>query len=209
MRIGVGVHCPECREHPRRLLETLLAHAHELALDLECAEPIEWHFGLMPAERFVRSVVADGLVAAGDAASQATLVIGEGIRLSLEAGELAGSVVAAAVRRGRSDRAALRPYEVEFWARSGHHLALGCALNRRISTYSDPEWDRAVSSLGVLPPSLVADILLARVSLRSVLTALVRRPRAAAQLARLPDGGVQRHRDRNGLAGLRLTKPLR
>src|SRR6185312_9643109 len=108
-----------------------------LELGLEGAEIAERHFGMIPAEGVAGRFTGDGILAVGDAAGQPTLVVGEGIRVAILAGELAGETVVAALRRGRADAAALAPYEERFRAELGRELRLGERVNRRLSANRD------------------------------------------------------------------------
>ena len=58
-----------------------------------------------------RAATADGAVLVGDAALFLDPFTGQGLYLALRSGELAASAIAGALERGRTDRAALAPYE--------------------------------------------------------------------------------------------------
>jgi digeranylgeranylglycerophospholipid reductase len=168
VRLGTGVHHADVRADPRRLLERLVAEAEGIGIDLTGSEVVEEHFGLIPAERMPRRLAGDRILAVGDAACQATLVVGEGIRLSLEAGELAGRTAAAALARGRTDRRALSSYERRFRRSHGASLALGRAVNRRIARYDDGAWDEKIRLLARAPASLIPPLLQSQVPLGAV-----------------------------------------
>ena len=97
VRVGVGLHHSDTRQDPKQHLDALVDDSAAIGVDLSGAEIVEHHVGLVPAERLPDRLVGDGVLAVGDAACQATLVAGEGIRLSLAAGDLAGHVAARAV----------------------------------------------------------------------------------------------------------------
>jgi digeranylgeranylglycerophospholipid reductase len=173
VRVGTGIHHADVRADPKRLLDVLVEDAAELGVDLSDRDLVEYHYGLVPADGMPERLVGDGVMAVGDAACQATLVVGEGIRLSLVAGELAGATAAEAVASGRVDRDALLPYERDFKSRYGRSLSLGHLVNRRLATYDDDQWDEKARLLRRMPAPLVPELLQSRFSA----TALVRRPR--------------------------------
>jgi len=176
VRFGVGVHHADVKDDPKLLLEAMFEHAGEFGVDVSGSTIDEVHHGLIPAEAMPRQLVGDGVMAVGDAACQATLVVGEGIRLSMIAGSIAGRVAADALQGGRSDAAALAPYEREFRARFGRELSFGRVLNNRFAKYEDDDWDDAIRLLRKMPSSLVADFLQARLSARPILEWVVTSP---------------------------------
>ncbi|MFN2469364.1 MAG: NAD(P)/FAD-dependent oxidoreductase [Gaiellaceae bacterium] len=177
VRLGVGVHHADVRSNPRRHLQLLAAEGDRFALDLAGARRDEVHFGLVPAGGVAPTFVGDGILAVGDAAGQATLVVGEGIRLSLVAGRLAGEAVVSALTRSRTDRGALETYEREFRRRYERDLRIGHVLNRRLSTMPDAEWDERLPMLEAMPPGLALQLLQSHFRVRELAPWLVRNPR--------------------------------
>jgi digeranylgeranylglycerophospholipid reductase len=173
VRVGTGIHHADVREDPKALLDVLVEDAASLGVDLSGRELAEYHYGLVPADGMPDRLVGDGIMAVGDAACQATLVVGEGIRLSMAAGELAGATARDAVAAGCADRDALLPYEREFRSRYGRSLSLGHLVNRRLAAYDDGEWDEKARLLHRIPASLLPQLLQSEISARS----LVRHPR--------------------------------
>jgi digeranylgeranylglycerophospholipid reductase len=159
VRLGVGLHHLDTRADPKQHLDALLGDAASLGIDLTGAEVVERHEGLLPAERVPQRLAGDGVLAVGDAACQATLLAGEGIRISLAAGDLAGRVAARAVAAGDTSADRLGEYERAFRAQFGRRLRLGYALNRRLAGLGDREWDASVRLLRRLPPPAVPLLL--------------------------------------------------
>ena len=159
VRVGVGVHHADTRADPRRHLDLLVMACGDLGVDLSGASVVEHHVGLVPAERLPARLVAAGVLAVGDAACQATLVAGEGIRISLVAGELAGQVAGRAAVRGDTGREALLPYERGFRAEFGRRLRMGYALNQRLARLDDAGWDDKIRLLRRFPPRAVPLLL--------------------------------------------------
>ena len=177
VRLGVGLHHADVRDDPKQLLDRLFAEQGLLDLGLENAEIAERHFGMIPAEGVAGRFVGDGILAVGDAAGQPTLVVGEGIRIAILAGELAGATIVSALRRGRTDAAALAPYEERFRAELGRELELGERVNRRLAgNRDDVRWDKRIRLLGELPPDLVVDLIQSRFDAGKILRWYALRP---------------------------------
>ena len=151
VRLGVGVGRPHADADPHAFLDAVRARVPALRT-LDGASPIEAHTGLIPlvAPRSV-PLVRDGLVAVGDAAGQASSLVGEGIRYAMHAGRLAGRAVAQALRDGGVDAAALDAYPRE-WARRERNLRFAHEIYRRIVRYDDADWDREIDHLTRLAP---------------------------------------------------------
>jgi digeranylgeranylglycerophospholipid reductase len=184
VRLGVGVHHADVRNDPRTHLAALYEEAGAFDLGTAGGRIVEYHFGLVPADGLARRFAAEGLVAVGDAAGQATLVAGEGIRLSLRAGEMAAEAVAGALHNGGRERDALSRYERRFRREFGRELRAGQLLNARLAASHDADWDRRIRLSQSMPPQLVLDLLQSRARVRDVLLWFVRQPRAALRSAR-------------------------
>jgi digeranylgeranylglycerophospholipid reductase len=173
VRLGVGLHHADVRDDPKERLARL--HREQSALGLGLAEAAinEYHYGLIPAEAVAPCFAGDGVLAVGDAAGHASLVVGEGIRISLVAGEMAAEAIIAMARRG----AALKTFEERFRREFGRELGIGARLNRRLAAPSDDaSWNRRVELLATMPPGLVFDLLQSHVRAGAVLRWLARRP---------------------------------
>jgi digeranylgeranylglycerophospholipid reductase len=184
VRLGVGLHHVDTRADPKVHLDALFADAASLGLDLAGAEVVEHHDGLLPAERVPKRLVADGLLAVGDAACQATLLAGEGIRISLFAGDLAGRVAARAVAVGDTRAEGLRAYERAFRSEFGRRLRLGHALNRRLAGLDDRGWDVKIRQLRRVPPAAVP-LLLQSEFAGALVRSLARSPQVWLPLAKV------------------------
>jgi digeranylgeranylglycerophospholipid reductase len=179
VRLGVGLHHADVRDNPRMQLRTLHANAGTFGLDLSGSAVRESHFGLIPAQGRAARVVGDGLVAVGDAAGQGTLVVGEGIRTGIRAGEVAGDVIHSALKRGSASRGALLPYETWCDRELGRSFRAAEILNRRLSEFGDREWSSALRMLRRMPADLVLDLLESRFPRRRLLLWLAANPRTA------------------------------
>ena len=107
---------------------------HRFGVDLTGSEVREYHFGLIPSSGLASQFSSDRIMAGGDASGQATLVAGEGIRLSMHASLMAGQTAVRAISDGRWDRSALIPYEQAFRLKYARNLRISHFINARIST---------------------------------------------------------------------------
>jgi digeranylgeranylglycerophospholipid reductase len=178
-RLGVGLHHADVRSDPREAVRELCSSAASFGLDLRSSSVEEYHFGLVPAGGTPRQIAADGLVAVGDAAGQATLVVGEGIRIAIIAGEFAAETIGAALEHGDVSRERLLPYQERFRREFERELRVGEMVNRRLARFGDNEWNASLQLLRSMPSSLVLDILESRFSRRQLLRWLARNPRTA------------------------------
>ena len=156
VRVGVGVMRPDSALDPRELLDAARA-LPALRDRLAGAQPVEVHAGIIPAEPLRTTVVQRRIVCAGDSASQASTLAGEGIRFALGAGAAAGAALGAAVNG--EGPGALRAYERAWRRRHRRDFAIAYRLNRLLATFDDTRWDRAVAALARTPPWFAAQAL--------------------------------------------------
>jgi digeranylgeranylglycerophospholipid reductase len=176
-RLGVGVHHVDVRNDPRRELARLREGVAPFGIDLGGTETAEYHFGLVPAEGVPAQLVADGFVAVGDAAGQATLVVGEGIRVAIRAGELAAGAIAQALRSGSVRRERLLTYERQFRQEFGTNLRRGHRINARLARFDDARWNAGLDVLRALPSEIVLELLESRFPRRRLVGWMARHPR--------------------------------
>jgi digeranylgeranylglycerophospholipid reductase len=149
LRLGIGLVRPESRAEPRDLLQVLRQLVEREIGAGATTGPIEQHSGLMPVldPRQVR-LTAPGLVVVGDAAGQGSTLLGEGIRYAIAAGRMAGRAIAAS----RADPRALSSYDDQWRRATQRDLRLAHAVNTRICSFRDEDWDRAIRRLDALTP---------------------------------------------------------
>ena len=189
VRLGVGLHHADVRDDPKERLARLLQTQEALDLGLAEAAITEYHYGLIPAETIASRFAGDGVLAVGDAAGHASLVVGEGIRISLRAGEMAAEGIVGAIRR----RAALTSFERRFRREFGRELRIGARFNRRLAAPTDDaQWSRRVELLGTMPPELVFDLLQSRVRPWEILRWLALRPTRLVRAGALTKAAVAR-----------------
>ncbi len=176
VRLGVGVIRPDVDEDARVYLHEFIERVPQLAPAFEGASPLEYHTGLFPSEGTMPHFVSDGLITAGDSAGQGSTLVGEGIRFAIYAGRMAGATAAQAVANGDTSARALGHFEHEWRARFGRNLDIALLINRRISTYSDIQWDSSLDLLKHLTPTQAAEAVRGDFSLKLVAGILRRNP---------------------------------
>jgi digeranylgeranylglycerophospholipid reductase len=159
VRLGVGILHADSQANPKDHLQTFLQEAANLNINLKNSRIVESHFGLVPAEGMASRMAGHGIICVGDAAGQASLVAGEGIRLCMRAGYLAGRTAADAVLKKKYDKAMLSKYEKQFRARYSRNLNIGEFLNLRMSRWSDNVWDRRVEDIKAVPNDIILNLL--------------------------------------------------
>jgi digeranylgeranylglycerophospholipid reductase len=176
VRLGVGLTHPDVSFHPRPYLDRLLAEADRHGLRLAGAQPIEYHHGLIPSTRSRARLAADGIVVVGDAAGQASPLVGEGIRWAIRAGQLAGDTVADALAAGDVGAGRLGQYEVLWQAAHGRNLQIAELVNARIAAWPDRRWDEGVRLLRRFSPEQFMRALRTDFSVAWLLPLLLKNP---------------------------------
>ncbi|MBV9768601.1 MAG: NAD(P)/FAD-dependent oxidoreductase [Bryobacterales bacterium] len=176
VRVGVGVIHPDQSSNPVGLLESFVAAASNLGVNLTGAQPIEYHFGLIPSE-MAENFVSDGILAIGDAAGHASTLVGEGIRWAIKAGRMAGGVAASAAKSGDTSSAVLSRFQSEWLRQHGRNLRIANMINRKISKWDDRKWDERTELLSTLSPKEFAAALQSDFSLGWALSVAWAHPR--------------------------------
>jgi digeranylgeranylglycerophospholipid reductase len=151
VRVGVGIIHPDHDADPVDRLDSFVAGASKLGVNLEGAQPIEYHFGLIPSD-MGEAFVGDGILAIGDAAGHASTLVGEGIRWAIKAGRMAGTIAAKAIRHDDVTATFLSQFQSEWLRQFGRNLRIANMLNRKISKWDDKTWDERTELLGLLSP---------------------------------------------------------
>ena len=158
VRVGIGVIHPDQSSDPVALLESFVTGANQLGVNLTGAQPIEYHFGLIPSE-MAESFVGHGILAIGDAAGHASTLVGEGIRWAIKAGRMAGAVAAKASKQGDPSASFLSQFQSEWLRKHGRNLRIANMINRKISKWDDRKWDERTKLLSMLSPQDFATAL--------------------------------------------------
>lgn len=181
VRVGVGIIHPDSDAKPDAYLDVLVAGADRYGVNLRGAQPLEHHSGLIPSECFARQFAGNGILGVGDAAGQASSLLGEGIRWAIHAGKMAGEVAADAIQKGDVSRAALSEFERLWGKRFGTNLRLAHKINQRIARWDDRKWDERMEVLKLLTPDQFVEALKTNLTGSWLLRFLLRNPRALAE----------------------------
>ena len=159
VRVGVGIIHPDHRADPDEYLDRLVERLPHFGVNLEGAQPVERHSGLIPSERFASHFAGDGILGVGDAAGHASSLLGEGIRWAIQAGRMAGETAAGALERGDTSRASLGEFETRWRKRFGADLRLAHRINQRIAAWDDRKWDQRMEIVKLLTPEQFVEAL--------------------------------------------------
>jgi len=186
VRAGIGVLRPDVPADPMSYLDLLVNGDYApTAAGLRGAVPIELHDGVIPAEGLREHLVADGIIAAGDAGGQSSALVGEGIRFALWAGRLGGGVAADALTRGDVSAAALRVYERRWGRQWARKLRYAYTINKLMTTFTDEDWDDGIQLVADCAPSDYVRLIQTNLTAAVALRAVVRRPQVLRPVARL------------------------
>ena len=120
------------------------------------------------------------LLLAGDAGSQGSTLVGEGIRFAIYSGLMAGTVAAEAVKAGNTSATFLERFDKQWRARFGRDMDISYMVNKHIAAYSDEEWDSAFDMLKRLTSAQVAQALRCEYTAGLLMGIIVRNPRLVA-----------------------------
>lgn len=176
VRLGVGVIHPDSDDDARSYLDRIRNDLPQLQAKFKGASPIEYHTGLFPAERPVERFSRDGLLLAGDAGSQGSTLVGEGIRFAIYSGLMAGNVAAEAVKACDTSATFLERFDKQWRARFGRDMEISYMINKHIASYSDEQWDSAFDMLKRLTPAQMAQAMRAEYSASLIMGIIARNP---------------------------------
>lgn len=152
VRVGVGIIHADSRVNPHEYLEKLISQSSAFGFNLDMAQPIEYHFGLIPSDGLCEMFVGNGIIAVGDAAGQSSALVGEGIRWAMIAGRMAGEVSVEAILANNCSREFLSRYEKRWRTKYGMSLRIVHKINKKIALWTDEKWDEGVEMLKLLTP---------------------------------------------------------
>ncbi len=159
VRVGVGIIHPDSRINPDECLGKLICQSSTYGINLHRAEPIEYHFGLIPSDGLCKRFIGNGIIGVGDSAGQSSALVGEGIRWAIMAGRMAGEVAVEAISERNYSREFLSRYEKRWRTKHGRNLRIAHAINKRIARWSDEKWDEGVEMLKLLTPDQFTEAL--------------------------------------------------
>jgi digeranylgeranylglycerophospholipid reductase len=148
VRVGVGLIHPDTKDDPREYLDQLI-RMPQLGKMFVGASPVEYHTGLIPVAPPLKKMSKAGLLCVGDAAAQASTLVGEGIRFSMHSGIMAGEVAAKAVAAKNVSGEFLADYDRRWRARYGRAMDWSYWVNEHVlSRLENDDYDRLVDLLG-------------------------------------------------------------
>jgi len=118
---------------------------------LKRAVPVAAFRGQLPLEGPLSQTCANGIIAAGGAASQIYVLSGQGLRYALRCGEIAGKVAIDAITEGDVSAEALADYERQWRAEFDAELRVGQLLHSSLSVSQDQRMDALLSALDGKP----------------------------------------------------------
>lgn len=182
VRVGVGVTFPEARGADlQTCLDRFIREDRRFASRLAGSGCLEVHRGFIPDEDFPFEPVADGLLIIGDAAGQASTLAGEGIRFCMEMGLLAAQATQEALKKGDVKKAALAGAHATWRKRHGRNFRIALEINKRMASFTDAQWDKAVRYLGRLSGRQFLQLLKTDFTLSLFLGILARNPDLAGK----------------------------
>jgi len=111
------------------------------------ASIIEVNSGGIPVGGFLDNMVSDGLVIVGDAAHQVNPIHGGGLKEATIAGQIAGDVIAKAIKKGDVSKKSLSEYNRIWWKERGHSLKKVQLLREVVEKLSDEELNKLAEIL--------------------------------------------------------------
>jgi digeranylgeranylglycerophospholipid reductase len=177
VRVGVGVPLPSAGPGPADLARRLRSTSAHLRSALAGARTVEVHRGIVPFCPPSAPLVWNGLVRVGDAAGHTSTLAGEGIRLAMDAGSMAGQVIADALNDGGPTSPRLSAYERGWRRTRGRELRAAWRLHRGLLRRDDDEWDRLGRALQPLSADQLDRLLRSRYSAVWLLRVITRSPR--------------------------------
>jgi digeranylgeranylglycerophospholipid reductase len=110
---------------------------------LKGAQPIEFHYAVLPCTNPPKKTYSKQLLVVGDAAALISPLLGEGIRFCIEIGKIAGKVASQAVQSEISEKM-LERYQKEWKERFGKYLSRSLKANKAAAKFSDQDWNSLI-----------------------------------------------------------------
>jgi digeranylgeranylglycerophospholipid reductase len=107
------------------------------------AQPFEIHTGAYPLEGMLKKIYSNGLMVAGDSASQASMLVGEGIRYALEFGKMAAETAFDAIKYNDLSEDYLKMYQEKCEEYLGETFEVATDL---LDVSTDEYWEALIDS---------------------------------------------------------------
>ncbi len=170
VRVGLGLIHPDVNMDPKDYLDIFIKYLSEFGISN--SKQMEYHSGVIPSQGVIERTVTDGLIVTGDAAGHPLTLVGEGIRISMLVGRLAGKVASSAVLNNEG----IDKYEKMWKSKFERKLKISYLINERISQFDDKDWDKGVEMLKKLTPEQFGKLLKCEFSKKLMLDIVRRNP---------------------------------
>jgi digeranylgeranylglycerophospholipid reductase len=158
IRIGVGVGRPDAVEDPIKKLNHLFKNRLRPLDRIKNIQTLEFHYGLIPNQGLVKSLVDDGIMLVGDSAGFSNPLLLEGIRFAIRFGRLAGEVAATSIPFNGS-REHLMKYETTCKRILSSKVSSALKVQSRWLKLSDYEWDQELDIISNLSKEEFLDFI--------------------------------------------------
>ncbi len=135
--VGIGIGANHLRG--RRVVEFLDSFVHDR---VGGGDKLAVVYGVVPLSGPIYKTVTDGMILVGDAARHVNPFSGGGIVTAIQGGQIAGAVIAKAVRERNCTARRLREYERRWWREFGRTLYAGLKAKNYILSLSRTDFNR-------------------------------------------------------------------
>jgi digeranylgeranylglycerophospholipid reductase len=159
VRVGIGIVHPDSREDPKKYLDNFINNMSKYNVNLKGCRINEQHFGLIPSDGLAKTFVGNGIIGVGDSVGQVSSLIGEGIRLSIEAGILAGETIIKNGTKKDLSSSSLKEYQAIWKKRHEVQLFISSKANKIVRSASNNQLDSGVELMKLIPAKEISEIL--------------------------------------------------
>lgn len=181
VRIGVGVGKPESDVDPRERLDELMEKQTGPIKKLGRITKVEFHYGLIPNDGLSRQTVFNNLILVGDSAGQANPLVLEGIRYAIKFGRVAGKVASDAIKKGKTDKEALYPYEENWRKEIESKINSASRVQDRWMGLTDKQWDKELDIIRELKSEEFIDFIKADFGISNMIKLAAHHPKLAVR----------------------------
>lgn len=174
IRVGVGSLFPDKETDLRKSIDLMFEKYSDFGLDR--GAQIESHTGVIPSEGSPQQTVDDGILLAGDAANFPFGLVGEGIRMALDTGQVAGRIAAEGIQSNNTSKSRLKEYEDYWETEYKSSLQISHSINEKLAVLDDSEWDKGTRILQKLGPDEFYQLLRSDFSKKTVIKLCMSHP---------------------------------
>jgi len=183
VRVGVGSLYPDDETNLRESINLLFEKFGDLGISQEAQ--IESHSGVIPSEGSHPQTIDDGVMLTGDAANFPFGIVGEGIRMALDTGRIAGQVAAESIQSNNTTQSGLEKYR-EYWIENYESsLQVSASINEKLAILDDQEWNEGTQILQSLDQEEFYHLLRSDFSKKKILDLCMSHPRLFFSLGKV------------------------